>query len=95
VCAPAANRDKLKYHQLYLELKTAITQGQLVAVAGIVGCDKTTLLQRVQAELVREREILVARSLAVDKPTVCLDVIALVASSYRYNRGVIEQRVAH
>ena len=47
-----------QYHQLYLALKTAITQGQLVAVAGIVGCGKTTLLQRVQAELVRERELL-------------------------------------
>src|SRR4029453_12199360 len=33
--------------------------------------------------------------MASPKPTVCLDVIALVASSYRYNRGVIEQRVAH
>src|SRR5215831_14488539 len=29
------------------------------------------------------------------KPTVCLNVTALVASSCRYNRGVIEQRVAH
>ncbi len=28
-------------------------------------------------------------------PTVCLDVIALVASSCRYNRGEIEPRVAH
>ena len=28
-------------------------------------------------------------------PTVCLDIIALVASSCRYNRGVIEQCVAH
>jgi len=37
-----------QYPQLYLELKTAITQGQLVAVAGIVGCGKTTVLQRMQ-----------------------------------------------
>src|SRR5262245_9892941 len=28
-------------------------------------------------------------------PTVCLDVISLVASSCGYNRGAIEQRVAH
>ena len=28
-------------------------------------------------------------------PTVCLDVISLVASSCGYNRGEIEQRVAH
>src|SRR5882724_13602896 len=29
------------------------------------------------------------------KPTVCLDVISLVASSYEYDSGQIEQRVAH
>jgi mRNA interferase HigB len=29
------------------------------------------------------------------KPTVCLDVISLLASSCGYNRGEIEQRVAH
>ena len=29
------------------------------------------------------------------RPTVCLDVISLVASSCGYNRGQIEQRVAH
>jgi hypothetical protein len=28
-------------------------------------------------------------------PTVCLDVISLVASSCRYNRGAIEPCVAH
>lgn len=66
-----------QYHQLYMELKTAITQGQLVAVAGIVGCGKTTLLQRVQVELVREREILVARSLAVDKDRVNLGTLIM------------------
>jgi hypothetical protein len=29
------------------------------------------------------------------KPTVCLDVISLVANSCGYNRGEIEPRVAH
>jgi type II secretory pathway predicted ATPase ExeA len=66
-----------QYQPLYLELKTAITQGQLVAVAGIVGCGKTTLLQRVQAELVREKEVLVARSLAVDKDRVNLGTLIM------------------
>jgi type II secretory pathway predicted ATPase ExeA len=61
-----------QYHQLFAELKTAITQGQLVAVSGIVGCGKTTLLQRMQAELIQEKDIVVARSLAVDKDRVNL-----------------------
>ncbi len=54
------------------ELKTAVRQGQLIAVSGIVGCGKTTLLQRVQEELARDKDILVARSLAVDKDRVNL-----------------------
>jgi len=66
-----------QYPQLYLELKTAITQGQLVAVAGIVGCGKTTVLQRMQNELVREKDILVARSLAVDKDRVSLGTLIM------------------
>jgi hypothetical protein len=32
---------------------------------------------------------------AVQKPTVCLDVITLVARSCGYDRGQIEQLVAH
>ena len=69
--------ETAQYQQLYMELKTAITQGQLVAVAGLVGCGKTTLLHRVQAEVVREKEILVARSLAVDKDRVSLGTLIM------------------
>jgi type II secretory pathway predicted ATPase ExeA len=69
--------ETAQYQQLYMELKTAITQGQLVAVAGLVGCGKTTLLHRVQAELVREKEILVARSLAVDRDRVNLGTLIM------------------
>src|SRR2546430_15060963 len=53
--------------QLSTALKVAIKQGQLIAVAGIVGSGKTTLLHRVQDELMREKEVLVARSLAAEK----------------------------
>jgi type II secretory pathway predicted ATPase ExeA len=69
--------ETAQYPSLYLALKTAITQGHLVAVAGIVGCGKTTLLQRVQAELLREKEILVARSLAVEKDRVTLGTLIM------------------
>jgi len=33
--------------------------------------------------------------LRLDKPTVCLDVISLVASSCGYNTGKIEHGIAH
>jgi type II secretory pathway predicted ATPase ExeA len=69
--------ETVQYPPLYLALQTAITQGHLVAVAGVVGCGKTTLLQRVQAELLREKEILVARSLAVEKDRVTLGTLIM------------------
>jgi type II secretory pathway predicted ATPase ExeA len=63
--------------QLATTLKAAITQGQLIAVAGIVGSGKTTLLHQVQAELVREKAVLGARSLAVDKDRVELRTLLM------------------
>src|SRR5262249_14225003 len=63
--------------QLSTALKAAIKQGQLIAVAGIVGSGKTTLLHRVQDELMREKEVLVARSLAVDKDRVELRTLIM------------------
>ena len=63
--------------QLSTALKVAIKQGQLIAVAGMVGSGKTTLLHRVQDELMREKEVLVARSLAVDKDRVELRTLIM------------------
>ena len=63
--------------QLSAALKAAIKQGQLIAVAGIVGSGKTTLLHRVQDELMREKEVLVARSLAVEKDRVELRTLSM------------------
>ncbi|NET38363.1 MAG: AAA family ATPase [Cyanothece sp. SIO1E1] len=57
---------------LVKELKIAIRRGELVAISGVVGCGKTTLLQRLQTELKQEKDILVSRSLAVDKDRVSL-----------------------
>jgi type II secretory pathway predicted ATPase ExeA len=65
------------HQQLATALKTAIKQGQLIAVSGIVGSGKTTLLHRVQDELIREKEVLVARSLAVDKDRVELRTLIM------------------
>jgi type II secretory pathway predicted ATPase ExeA len=58
-------------------LKAAIKQGQLIAVSGIVSSGKTTLLHQGQAELVREKEVLVARSLAVEKDRVELRTVIM------------------
>lgn len=55
---------------LFKELKLQIRQSRLIAITGVVGCGKTTALQRLQSELVSEKDIITSRSLAVDKDKV-------------------------
>lgn len=58
--------------QLFKELKFLLRQGRLVALSGVVGCGKTTSLERLQSELATEKDILLSRSLAIDKERVRL-----------------------
>lgn len=60
---------------LFKELKLQIRQSCLIAVTGIVGCGKTTTLQRLLLELANEKDIVISRSLAVDKDKVNLGVL--------------------
>ena len=52
--------------QILKELKLAISDGKLIALAGIVGTGKTTILQKVQELLGQDKDILVAKPLSVD-----------------------------
>ena len=61
--------------ELLEELKSEIRQGGLVVLSGIVGCGKTTLLQKLQADLGQTKNIVVSRSLAVDKDRVSLTTL--------------------
>ena len=60
---------------LFKELKLQIRQSRLIAVTGVVGCGKTTTLQRLQLELANDKDIITSRSLAVDKDKVNLGVL--------------------
>ena len=64
--------DTEHHQQIFRELKAAIRSGRLVALTGIVGTGKTTILKRIQKELKQEREILVSKSLSVDKARINL-----------------------
>jgi type II secretory pathway predicted ATPase ExeA len=55
------------HRQILRELKAAVQQGKFMTMSGIVGCGKTTTLHRLQEQLEAEGEILVAKSLSVDK----------------------------
>jgi type II secretory pathway predicted ATPase ExeA len=69
--------ETAQHQQIVAALKTAIKQGQLVALSGIVGCGKTTTLHRLQEVLGREPDIAVSKSLAVDKDRVHLGTLIM------------------
>jgi type II secretory pathway predicted ATPase ExeA len=64
-----------KHMQIRRELKSAVKQGKFITMAGIVGCGKTTTLHRLQEQLQAEGNILVARSISVDKQGVTLNTL--------------------
>jgi type II secretory pathway predicted ATPase ExeA len=69
--------ETTQHQHMMAALKAAIQQGQLVALSGIVGCGKTTTLQRLQELLGREHDIVVAKSLAIDKDRVNLGTLLM------------------
>jgi type II secretory pathway predicted ATPase ExeA len=69
-----------RHRQILRELKSAVQQGKFVTMSGIVGCGKTTTLHRLQEQLEAEGEILVAKSLSVDKE--CVSLAALLVALF-------------
>lgn len=59
------------------ELRLAIKDGKLVALSGIVGSGKSMTLQRIQDTLIQEKEILVAKSLAIEKSKINLATLMM------------------
>jgi len=53
--------------QIVSELKLEIKAGKLVALSGIVGCGKTTILRRIQEALSQDKEILASKVALVGK----------------------------
>jgi type II secretory pathway predicted ATPase ExeA len=61
--------------QIVKELSYEIKSGKLITLSGIVGCGKTTMLRRIQEMLARDKDILVAKSLSVEKSQISLPVL--------------------
>jgi type II secretory pathway predicted ATPase ExeA len=61
--------------QIVKELSHEIRAGKLVTLSGIVGCGKTTMLRRIQDMLAHDKEILVSKSLSVEKSQLSLPVL--------------------
>jgi type II secretory pathway predicted ATPase ExeA len=61
--------------QIVKELTSEIRAGNVVALSGILGSGKTTVLRQVHEQCVREKNVLVSKPLAVDKNRITLTVL--------------------
>jgi type II secretory pathway predicted ATPase ExeA len=61
--------------QVVKELRTAVKLGRLIAVAGIMGCGKTTTLEHIQQAMKKDKDILISTSLTVQKQQITLDTL--------------------
>ena len=68
--------------QMFQELKIAASSGQLIALTGVIGCGKTTILRRLFAVLAKEKKIRVYKSLSVDKNS---DTLATLIAALFYD----------
>ena len=67
--------ETVQSQQIVRELSYEIRAGKLVTLSGIVGCGKTTTLRRIQDTLAQDKEILVSKSLSVEKSQLSLAVL--------------------
>ena len=84
--------------QIVSELKLEIKAGKLVALSGIVGCGKTTMLRRIQEALFQDKEILASKSLSLEKSQISLaTLIVALLTLMCYSLGsftTLEEAVA-
>lgn len=61
-----------RHKELIKDIRSAINEGKLIAVCGLIGSGKTVTLRRLQQILEEEKKVTVSRSLAIDKHSVKL-----------------------
>ena len=66
---------------LLARMKQQIKHGGLIALSGMIGSGKTVTLRRLREELAKENQVLVCRSLTVQKDRISLDSL-MVAMHY-------------
>lgn len=60
------------YKKVYSSISLAINSGGIIALTGVVGTGKTTLLRRLQKSLSSDSKIMVSKSLTTDKKKVSI-----------------------
>jgi len=63
------------HQQLIKDIKSAILEGRLIALCGVIGSGKTVTLRRLQQQLKDENRVLVSKSLAVEKHSIKLGTL--------------------
>lgn len=64
-----------QHKKLFAEIRSAIRQGGLIAVSGMIGTGKTVTLRRLNDNLTRDGKIIVSRSMMVEKHKVQLPTL--------------------
>ncbi len=65
------------HKQITKEIKFAIKFGKLVAISGMVGSGKTTVLRQIRDALEKEKEVLISKSLSVEKNRVTIPMLIM------------------
>ena len=58
-------------------MKTAIKHGGLIALSGMIGSGKTVTLRRLREDLKKEKEVIICRSMSVQKDQVGVDSLMI------------------
>lgn len=60
------------HKDLMKDVRSAVLEGRLVAICGVIGCGKTVLLRRLTKALAEDKKVIVSKSVAVDKHSIKL-----------------------
>jgi type II secretory pathway predicted ATPase ExeA len=60
---------------LMTDVRGAINEGRLIAICGVIGSGKTTMLRRLQQSLEDEKRVTVSKSLAIEKHAIKLSTL--------------------
>lgn len=63
------------YKMIFQDVVSAIKEGHILAITGIVGCGKTVTVRRIRKDLHKRNEVLFSNNLAVDKVRVNLGTL--------------------
>lgn len=65
------------HRRISQEIIEAIKNGKLIALSGIVGSGKTTILRKIRERLNAEKEVLISKSLSLEKDRVTLTMLIM------------------